>query len=324
MTGDDKEHVSALRKANKKERRDPSQGVLAIEWSPASEAALLASGLHQIDVAEDDTAEQVAAKQVEYARLRALARVEKAKLIADAWCAAFVARKTPAHPPITDKTLRELQARTPDQLVNDISASRQNDGSDDAATAIDSIRRVADQYQFTHLHLAFPSVFKVPENLANATNDHTGWSGGFAAILSNPPWERVKLQEKEFFSQHDETIAAAPTAAARKRLIANLKASNPTLLKAFEQALRQAEGISARPSKLRLLPSRRTRRRQHLPCLRRANDQRHLTSRSRRHHRPNRHRHRQTPPSTSSDISWRTAGWSPSTTSRTARASSRQ
>ena len=245
LTGDDREHVSALKKANKKERQDPSQGVLAPDWTAASVAALLASGLHRIDVAADDTAEQVAAKQEEYARLRASAPAEKAKLIADAWCAAFVARKTPADPPITDRTLRALQARSPDQLVIDVWASRQNDASENGATAIDRIRRLAAQYQFTHLHLAFPNVFKVPEDPSEATNDHTGWSGGFDAIVSNPPWERVKLQEKEFFSLHDEAIAGAPTAAARKRLIADLTTSNPALHATFEQELRRAEGTSA-------------------------------------------------------------------------------
>ena len=245
LTGDAKDHVSALRKANKKERKDRSQGVLTLDWSAFSDAAHLATGLHRIDVAADDTAEQVAAKQEEYARLRASAPAEKAKLIADAWCAAFVARKTAAGSPITDTTLRALQARSPDQLVTDVWASRQNDASENGATDIDSIRRLAVQYQFIHLHLAFPNVFKVPEDPSKATNAHAGWSGGFDAILSNPPWERVKLQEKEFFSQHDEAIAAAPTAAVRKRLIADLKTSNPTLREAFEQALRQAEGTSA-------------------------------------------------------------------------------
>ena len=56
--------------------------------------------------------------------------------------------------------------------------------------------------------------------------------------------ERVKLQEKEFFSQHDYAIAAAPTAAARKRLIADLKTSDPALREVFEQDLRRAEGTS--------------------------------------------------------------------------------
>ena len=218
LAGDDKEHVKALRKANKKERKDRFQGVLAIEWSVSSEAALLASELHRIDVAADDTAEQVAAKQDEYASLRASAPAEKAKLIADAWCAAFVALKTPAGPPITDTTLRALQARSPDQLVTDIRASRQNDTSENTATAIDSIRHLADRYQFTHLHLAFPNVFTVPDDPAEATNDHTGWSGGFDALVGNPPWERVKLQEKEFFASRNEAIAAAPNAAERKGL----------------------------------------------------------------------------------------------------------
>ena len=104
---------------------------------------------------------------------------------------------------------------------------------------------LAVQYQFTHLHLAFPNVFTVPEDPGEVANDHTGWSGGFDAIVSNPPWERVKLQEREFFSQHDRAIAAAPTAAERKRLIADLKTNNPSLRHAFEQALRQAEGTSA-------------------------------------------------------------------------------
>jgi len=188
LKGDDRQHVSALRKANRKERKDPSQGVLAPVWTAASEAALLASGLHQIDVAADDTAEQVASKQEEYARLRASAPAEKAKLIADAWCAAFVARKTPADPPITDKTLRALLARSSDQLIVDVWASHQNGASENAATAVNSIRRLADEYQFTHLHLAFPNVFTVPEDPDDATNDHTGWSGGFDAVVGNPPF----------------------------------------------------------------------------------------------------------------------------------------
>lgn len=188
LTGDDKGHLSVLRKANRKERKDPSQGILAIEWSAAADATLLASGLHRIDVAADDTAEQVAAKQDEYARLRASAPVEKAKLIADAWCAAFVALKTPADPPITDKTIRALRARSPEELVGDIWTSRQNNASDNGVTAIDSICRLADQYQFTHLHLAFPNVFTVPEKPSEVTNDHTGWSGGFDVVVGNPPF----------------------------------------------------------------------------------------------------------------------------------------
>ena len=254
LTGDDREHVSALKKANKKERQDPSQGVLAPDWTAASVAALLASGLHRIDVAADDTAEQVAAKQEEYARLRASAPAEKAKLIADAWCAAFVARKTPADPPITDRTLRALQARSPDQLVIDVWASRQNDASENGATAIDRIRRLAAQYQFTHLHLAFPNVFKVPEDPSEATNDHTGWSGGFDAVIGNPPWDKVEFQEKQWFGNRDTKIAQAPTAAARKRLIQRLAVDDPILHESYLEAMRESAGTRRLLSESHLYP----------------------------------------------------------------------
>ena len=85
------------------------------------------------------------------------------------------------------------------------------------------------QYQFFHWHLAFPEVFA---------------KGGFDCKLGNPPWERLKLQEKEFFAQRDPVIANAPNAATRKRLIANLPETNPDLWKAFTSAKRMAEGES--------------------------------------------------------------------------------
>ena len=246
LTGDDKEHVSALRRANKKERKQRSQGLFELEWSRASDTAHLASAVHRIDITADDTAEQVAAKEEEYARLRASGPAVKAKLVADAWCAAFVAPKTPGDPPITDNTLRALEARSHEQIVADIwSARQQVETPDNRAEAIVNILDLTDQYRFTHMHMAFPDVFQVPQDADDMTNSHTGWAGGFDAIVSNPPWERVKLQEKEFFAQQDEAIATASTAAARKRLIEDLKTDNPGLRAAFESALRQAEGTSA-------------------------------------------------------------------------------
>ncbi|MCE0446423.1 hypothetical protein LT493_22240 [Streptomyces tricolor] len=51
----------------------------------------------------------------------------------------------------------------------------------------------------------------------------TGWAGGFDVVLGNPPWERVKLQEREFFAGRSPPIARAKNAAARKRAIAELR-----------------------------------------------------------------------------------------------------
>jgi hypothetical protein len=73
--------------------------------------------------------------------------------------------------------------------------------------------------------------------------------GGFDVVLGNPPWERIKLQEQEFFGARAPEIAAAPNAAARGRLIAKLKDAAPgtrerALYDAFELAKRAAEAAS--------------------------------------------------------------------------------
>ncbi len=63
-------------------------------------------------------------------------------------------------------------------------------------------------------------------------------------MLGNPPWERIKLQEKEWFSAREPAIANAPNAAARKRKIQALEADNPALYAAFLHDRRRAEGES--------------------------------------------------------------------------------
>jgi hypothetical protein len=71
-------------------------------------------------------------------------------------------------------------------------------------------------------------------------------AGGFDVVLGNPPWERIKLQEHEFFAALDPDIANAPNAAARNRMIAALAAAEPgsrgrANYEAFETAKRLAE-----------------------------------------------------------------------------------
>ncbi|MBI1997463.1 MAG: hypothetical protein HYS66_13475, partial [Deltaproteobacteria bacterium] len=62
--------------------------------------------------------------------------------------------------------------------------------------------------------------------------------------LSNPPWERIKLQEQEFFAARDARIATAPTKAARTRLIRELPETNPTLYQDYLAAVRAAGAVS--------------------------------------------------------------------------------
>ena len=72
---------------------------------------------------------------------------------------------------------------------------------------------------------------------------------GFDVVLGNPPWERIKLQEQEFFAAREPAIAEAPTAAARERLIAALKSApkgsrEHQLHEEFEIAKRTSEAAS--------------------------------------------------------------------------------
>src|SRR5690606_26612629 len=65
----------------------------------------------------------------------------------------------------------------------------------------------------------------------------------------NPPWERVKLQEQEFFASRSPTIARAPNKAERERLIAALNRPDAdlaerALYREFESAKRGAEATS--------------------------------------------------------------------------------
>ncbi|WP_319412683.1 N-6 DNA methylase [uncultured Cohaesibacter sp.] len=73
--------------------------------------------------------------------------------------------------------------------------------------------------------------------------------GGFDVVLGNPPWERIKLQEQEFFASRSPEIANAPNKAARDRLIKALEKAAPgtvdrALFDAFTEAKRVAEATS--------------------------------------------------------------------------------
>ncbi len=64
---------------------------------------------------------------------------------------------------------------------------------------------------------------------------------GFDCVIGNPPWERMKLQEREFFSFSAPDIANAVSAAKRRELIAALGRGNPTLFARYQQAKEDAD-----------------------------------------------------------------------------------
>ena len=97
---------------------------------------------------------------------------------------------------------------------------------------------IAGREHFFHWELEFPEVF------FDRFGRRLGSPGGFDAVIGNPPWERIKLQENEFFAGRDRAIALAPRAADRKRMIAALPATNNELWKDYLAARERAELIS--------------------------------------------------------------------------------
>jgi hypothetical protein len=66
---------------------------------------------------------------------------------------------------------------------------------------------------------------------------------GFDCVIGNPPWERIKLQEREFFSIPAPEIATATNAARRRTLVAKLESLDPALYDRYQQALTSADAL---------------------------------------------------------------------------------
>jgi len=64
---------------------------------------------------------------------------------------------------------------------------------------------------------------------------------GFDCVIGNPPWERMKLQEREFFDAIAPEIASATNAATRRELITKLQKTNPDLYERYIDAKTKAE-----------------------------------------------------------------------------------
>ncbi|GBC89345.1 hypothetical protein HRbin14_00067 [bacterium HR14] len=158
----------------------------------------------------DDTPEQVRQKHQLYQRLQH--QMEPLRTACDLWVSAFFWERIDASTPTTGDVYQALE--NPSGLNPTMRAR--------AAT-------LAHQHRFFHWFLEFPEVFL---------------AGGFDVVLGNPPWVQIQLEEQEFFVSRDATIANAPNAAARKRLIQKLRETNPDLWGEYQRALHAAESVS--------------------------------------------------------------------------------
>ena len=100
------------------------------------------------------------------------------------------------------------------------------------AGLLERARGLMAEERFLNWQAAFPGVWT---NLKNVEPD-----GGFDAVIGNPPWDRIKLQQVEWFAARRPAIALVQRAADRKRMIAALETAGDPLGHDFAKASERA------------------------------------------------------------------------------------
>jgi hypothetical protein len=106
----------------------------------------------------------------------------------------------------------------------------------EVARLLGRAKDLAAEQRFLHWQVAFPDLWD--------RWDSNEPVGGFDAVIGNPPWDRVKLQEIEWFEIRKPEIARAQTAAERKKMIAALYDKRDPLVADYEKAVEAAEATS--------------------------------------------------------------------------------
>jgi len=210
LSGDDKEVVKRIKKANRDalkaigKAKEKSRQMLSLDLGDGVDAAAF-------EALPDDTLEALQAKRAAHAAMEANIAASKARLAADIFVAAFVLPKT-----------AETEARVPTSqdlwLVLD--------GGSPRPGIAESAHEAAQAAQAFHWWQAFPQVKA---------------KGGFDVLLGNPPWERIKLQEEEFFATRSPLVAEAQHKAERRQRIALL--AEGMLLHTLYPELEAAQGL---------------------------------------------------------------------------------
>jgi hypothetical protein len=231
LSDDDKTWTSKLKARNKAERaRGADQLTIFDAHALDVETAALTKRARELERTPAASLAQARARADAWRRLEADPDLAAKKFAADAWCAAFVQPKSPDHGQgITHDTLQQIV----------------DDPENAAPTVLATIRDLAQRYRLFHWHLEFPGIFSVPDPDTPGVDPTTGWHGGFSCVIGNPPWERVKIQDKEFFAAVGRNdIAEAKTAAIRSRMIDALTVEDRPLHNAYRAALRASDGTS--------------------------------------------------------------------------------
>ncbi|MGD2089553.1 MAG: N-6 DNA methylase [Candidatus Aminicenantes bacterium] len=231
IEGDDKKVCQKYKKLNREERGSMSKRSL---YDAAGEAWFgqtdFSMEFVNLDAIDDTTMQGIHHKQAAYKQMMESDNYKYNRLVADAWCAAFAWKKQEVGEvpyPIHEEVFRNIE-KNPLGIPQWIK---------------DEISRLAGQYQFFHFYLAFPDVFWLQKSDETPENPHTGWSGGFDVVLGNPPWEKIQLEEKQFFEYIRPDITKA-TSSKRRKIISDLSIEDPILWQKWLYSLRASEGTT--------------------------------------------------------------------------------
>lgn len=240
VTGDDKVLATKLKKSNKDQCKVPKGQLSLFEDIDFDERqGVYAKGAQDLDTIEEVTPEGYKRKQQGYEALRSDGQWWQDYSACNLWTAAFFMPLTEQNLQLlpTTEALRRLlkEAEQREQRDRGGQGSLFESGETSKSTPfgvvqiVEAAKKLGDNHHFFHWCLEFPEVFE---------------KGGFDCVLGNPPWERIKLQEKEFFGSRDSEIATAQNKAEREKLIKTLPERKPELAKAFKEAKHEAEAQS--------------------------------------------------------------------------------
>jgi hypothetical protein len=193
LTGDDRATAKFYAQANKDAKA--GQGELNLDgsgWQMPDIKPLAAdfSGFRDLP---EETMEQIGAKAKRFESLRQGHDFLRTQTACDLYVAAFLLPKTGGAP--TDPSQRSVP--TTQELWLALNQGKVRPEME-AATAASRRARAF------HWTLEFPDVMQ---------------RGGFDVVLGNPPWERIKLQEQEFFASRVPEIVEAKNKAERSTRI---------------------------------------------------------------------------------------------------------
>lgn len=101
-----------------------------------------------------------------------------------------------------------------------------------------NVNELRKKISFFHWEIEFPEIFFTDQG--EKKNDP-----GFDVVIGNPPWEKLKIQDREFFASRDPKISNAATASIRKNLIEKLVETNPGLVQEYQERKKNSEEQTA-------------------------------------------------------------------------------